>query len=99
MLISTEHEISTAHKKTGLSCFIHLDGVFILLINVKMPTIVGVLTFVSRINFMHSCELSMKIFYNIGGQVMQGQLRRLTNTVTREQMDTVLLSTFQRNNK
>ena len=28
------------------------DGVFILLINVKMPTIVGILTFMSRINFM-----------------------------------------------
>ena len=30
------------------------DVVFILLINVKMPTIVGILTFISRINFMHS---------------------------------------------
>ena len=28
------------------------DVVFILLINVKMPTIVGILTFMSRINFM-----------------------------------------------
>ena len=28
------------------------DVVFIMLINVKMPTIVGILTFVSRINFM-----------------------------------------------
>ena len=31
-----------------------LVGVFILLINVKMPTIVGILTFMSRINFMLS---------------------------------------------
>ena len=30
------------------------DSVFILLINVKMPTIVGILTFMSRISFMHS---------------------------------------------
>ena len=29
-------------------------GVFILLINVKMPTIVGILTFMSRINFVLS---------------------------------------------
>ena len=29
-----------------------LNGVFILLINVKMPTIVGILTFISSINFM-----------------------------------------------
>ena len=28
------------------------DFVFIMLINVKMPTIVGILTFMSRINFM-----------------------------------------------
>ena len=28
------------------------DVVFIMLINVKMPTIVGILTFMSRINFM-----------------------------------------------
>ena len=30
------------------------DVVFIMLINVKMPTIIGILTFVSRINFMLS---------------------------------------------
>ena len=30
------------------------DGVFILLINVKMQTIVGILTFISKINFMLS---------------------------------------------
>ena len=29
-----------------------LVGVFILLINVKMPTIVGILTFMSRISFV-----------------------------------------------
>ena len=31
-----------------------LDVVFIMLINVKMPTIVGILTFMSRINFVLS---------------------------------------------
>ena len=31
-----------------------LSDVFILLINVKMPTIVGILTFTSRINFVLS---------------------------------------------
>ena len=30
------------------------DGVIIMLINVKMPTIVGILTFMSRINFVLS---------------------------------------------
>ena len=30
------------------------DVVFIMLINVKMPTIVGILTFISRINFVIS---------------------------------------------
>ena len=60
MLNSTEHEISAAHK--NLKKFLALslsDVVFIMLINVKMPTIVGILTFMSRINF----ELSMeKVF-------------------------------------
>ena len=39
------------------------DVVFILLINDKMPTTVGILTFMSKIDFMLS-ELSMKKFYN-----------------------------------
>ena len=30
------------------------DVIFIMLINVKMPTIVGILTFMSRINFVLS---------------------------------------------
>ena len=37
-------------KNTHISCL----KTFILLINVKMPTIVGILTFISRINFMLS---------------------------------------------
>ena len=60
MLNSTEHEISTAHKSKMLKkvdffiAFNLSDMLFILLINVKMPTIVGILTFMSRINFMLS---------------------------------------------
>ena len=34
------------------SCSAQLSLKFILLINVKMPTIVGILTFISRINYM-----------------------------------------------
>ena len=37
-----------------VSCFSLSDVVFILLINVKMPTIVGILTFMSMINFVLS---------------------------------------------
>ena len=54
MLNSTEHDISTAHKKLKyqkIKKFIALslsDVVFFMLINVKMSTIVGILTFVSR---------------------------------------------------
>ena len=58
MLNSTEHEISTAHLKIiyqqmKLFIALSLSGVvFIMLINVKMPTIVGILTFMSMINFI-----------------------------------------------
>ena len=57
MLNSTKHEISTAHKKLKYQQtkkFIALSlsyVVFTMLINVKMPTIVGILTLMSRINF------------------------------------------------
>ena len=58
MLNSADLKISTVHKKVKfrqmkkflvLSLF---DVVFIMLINFKMPTIVGILTFKSRINFI-----------------------------------------------
>ena len=66
MLNLTEHGILTAHKlliKTIMlknkyfSCFHAFklsDDVFIMLVNVKMPTIfiVGILTFMRRINFV-----------------------------------------------
>ena len=59
VLNSTEHEISTAHKLKCLQInkFLALslsDVVFILLMSVKMPMIVGILTFMSRINFVLS---------------------------------------------
>ena len=60
MLNSTEHEISTAYKKLKyrqIKKFLALglsDVVFIMLINVKMPTVVGILTFMSMINFVLS---------------------------------------------
>ena len=60
MLNSTEHEISNAHKHVKyrqMEKFLALslsDVVFIMLINVKMSTIVGILTFISRVNFVLS---------------------------------------------
>ena len=45
------------------SCSDKLRLKFILLINVKMPTIVGILTFISRINYrLWSSEPSISIF-------------------------------------
>ena len=56
---STEHEISTAHytKIPLIKKFLALslsDVVFIMLINVKIPTIIVILTFNCRINFVLS---------------------------------------------
>ena len=60
MLNLTEHEILNAHKYKNIKKFGFFLGsnkhrmLFFLLINVKMPTIVGILTFMSRKNFMLS---------------------------------------------
>ena len=60
MLNSVEHKILNAHKykiikKFGsFSAQISLECYFSPLINVKMPTIVGILTFISWKNFMLS---------------------------------------------
>ena len=59
MFNSTEPEISTAHKTKILTKkkFLALsisESVFIMLINVKIPTVVGILTHMSRINFVLS---------------------------------------------
>ena len=58
MLNSAEHEILNAHKYENIKIFIIFSGsdkpkmLYFLLINVKMPTIVGILTFMSRKNFI-----------------------------------------------
>ena len=50
------------------------DVVFIMLINVKMPTIVDILLFMSMINFVLSW--AWKKFYNLGpGPVLDDQYR------------------------
>ena len=55
---STEHGISNAHKLKYIKKFsfflvqISLECYFFLLINVKMPATVGILTIMSRKNFM-----------------------------------------------
>ena len=62
MLNSTEHETSTAYKtkilrnqdELGFFSLKLSDDLFIMLINVKMPTVVGILTFIGMINFMLS---------------------------------------------
>ena len=41
---------------------------FFLLTNVKMPTIVGILTFMSRKNFMLNLAEHKKKFYNLGAR-------------------------------
>ena len=57
MVNSSEHKISTHKTKIMTNEVLALslsDVVFIMLINVKMPTTVGILTFMSRINFVLS---------------------------------------------
>ena len=51
VLNSTEHEFQQMKRFLALSLS---DVVFIMLINVKMSTIVGILTFMCRINFVLS---------------------------------------------
>ena len=58
MLNSVQNEILNAHKYKKISrnsAFLESDKprmLFFLFTNVKMPTIVGILTFMSRKNFM-----------------------------------------------
>ena len=57
---SVEHEILNAHKYKNIKKFVFFLGsdksrmLFFPLINVKMPTVVGILTFMSRKKFMLS---------------------------------------------
>ena len=68
MLNSTEHEISTVHMAKILRNKIHFLAfklskvVFIMQINVKMPRIVVILTFMNMINFILSCVVHEKSF-------------------------------------
>ena len=41
------------------------DFIFIMLINVKMPTVVGILTFMGMINFMLNLAEHKKSFINV----------------------------------
>ena len=71
MLNSTELEISNAHKFKYIKKFIFSGSdkprmLFFLLINVKMPTTVGILTMSWKFFISCSTELSMKNFYNLG---------------------------------
>ena len=60
MLTSAEHEILDTPQNKKYQEIQHVSGsdkprmLFFLLINVKMPAIVGILTFMSRKNFMLS---------------------------------------------
>ena len=60
MLNSSEHVILNAHKYKNVEKFSFFSGsekprmLFFLFINVEMPTIVGILTFMSRRIFMRS---------------------------------------------
>ena len=66
---SVEHEILNAHKYKNIKKFVFFLGsdkpriLFFPLINVRMPTIVGISTFMSRKNFM---SWAWKKFYNLG---------------------------------
>ena len=68
--IRAEYEIKNVHKYKNILKNQHFSGsdkpmmVFFLLINVKKPTIVGILTFLSRKNFLLSSV--EHVVYNLG---------------------------------
>ena len=71
MLNSVEHEILNAHKYKNIKKFSFFGSdkprmLFFSLINVKMPTIVGILTFMSRKIFMLSSVEHEKSFITSG---------------------------------
>ena len=72
MLNSIEHEILNAHKYKNIMKFGFFLGsdmpkmLFFLLINVKMLTFVGILTFMSRKNFMLSRVEHVESFITLG---------------------------------
>ena len=72
MIISIEHGISTAYKtekrtlkKKDVSCLLS-DAVFIVLRNIKMATIVAILTFVRMIKSMFNVVEHEKSFITSG---------------------------------
>ena len=72
MLNSAEHEILNAHnykKYQEIQLFVGEDKprkLFFPLINVEMPTVVGILTFMSRKHFMLSCVEHVKSIITSG---------------------------------
>ena len=79
MLNSCEHEILKAHKYKNIKKLGFLGSdkprmPFFLLMNVKMPTIVGILTFMSRKNFMVSWVEHEKSFITSGPVCVQSTL-------------------------
>ena len=71
MLNSTEHEISTrknknTNKRRSFLLLSLSDVVFMMLLNVKMPTIFDILTFMSWISFLCSRVEHGKSFINSG---------------------------------
>ena len=65
MLNSTEHAIILPHQSKMLIIFSELSNVkFILFINVKLRTVVDILTFMSRINWHFKIHEHEKV-YNI----------------------------------
>ena len=71
MLNSAEHEILYTHKYKNTKKFsifkaqISIESIFFLHINGKMPTVVGILTFMNR-KISRSAELSRKFFITSG---------------------------------
>ena len=72
MLHSAEHEILKAHKYKNIKDFFSCSDkpiiLFFLVIDVKMPTTVGILTLMSRKKSC-SAEMSMKIFITSGQEL------------------------------
>ena len=81
MLNSAENEICSAYKKIKYHQFklfsykAELSMKFFLLINIKMPTIVGILIFISRKNFMLNWVEYEKSFITSGPGVFMCFLR------------------------
>ena len=58
----TEHIINTVQARVYKTCF-HTPLKFFMLINVKMPTFVGILTFISILNTFESLEASKDFIF------------------------------------